>query len=114
MRRNGVAGARAYLDFLVWTSAFHLATQPGPRVNPVAVGCSGRNAKDLGRIFAGQAGKVTQLDQPGLERIALGEPGQRGVEREQFLIRLWRGGEVGMELLPLSSAAVDLAALLAG
>ena len=90
-------------------SAFHLATQPGPRVNPVAVGCSGGDSEDLGRLFAGQAREVTQLDQPGLDRITLGELGQRGVECEQILIRLGRGDEVGMEFPPLSSAAVDLA-----
>ena len=39
---------------------------------------------------------------------------KRGVEREQILIRLDRGDDVGMELTPLTSAAVDLAALLAG
>jgi len=55
-----------------------------------------------------------QLDQAGFERIALGEPGQSGVECEQILIRLGRGDQVGTKFLPLTSIAVDLSTLLAG
>ena len=58
------------------SAAFHVAADPGPGVNPVAVGGFGRDAEDLGRLIAGQPREVTQFDQPGLDGIALGKPGK--------------------------------------
>ena len=99
MRRNGVAAPGVFWIFFDPTRAFHLAAYPGPRINPISVCGSRRDAEEFGRLIAGQAREVTQLDQPGLDRITFGEPGQSGVECEQILIRLGRRDEVGMEVL---------------
>ena len=82
VRRNGLAGVRGVFEILDFTGTLHLTSQPGPRVNPVSVGGTGRDAEDLGRLFAGEPREVPELDQPGLDRIALGEPGERGVKSE--------------------------------
>ena len=111
---KGLGRRQGFSGFFVRISAFHLATKPGPRVNPIAVGGSGGDPEDLGRLVAGQAREVTQLDQAGLDRITFAEFGQRGVECEQILVRFGGGGDVGMEFPPLSCAAVDLATFLAG
>jgi hypothetical protein len=111
MRRTGVAGATAFFDFLTRPRTADLATEPCPRVNPVAVCGSRRDAQDLSRLIAGEPRKETQLDQPGLDWITPGELGQSDVECEQILIGLGRGNEIRPELLPPSSPAVNSAAL---
>jgi hypothetical protein len=114
VRRDGAAGVRGLSHFLVRTRVFHLAAEPGPRIDPVAVGGPGGDAEDLGRRFAGEPSEVAQLEQRGLDRIALSELCRRGIEREQVLVRLRRRDEVGTEFLTPMSAAVDPAAPPAG
>jgi hypothetical protein len=105
-----------FFDFSsnIYFPGFHFAAQPGPGENPVAVGRTRGNAQDFGRLIAGQPREKAQLDQPGLEWVALGEFGQGRVQSEDVIVRLWRGDEVRMQFLALSFAAVDLATLLAG
>ena len=58
---------------------FHLTTQPGPGVDPISIGCSGGNAKDLCRLIATQTREVTKFNQASLDRMRLGKLRKRGI-----------------------------------
>ena len=44
-------------------------TQPAFGIDPVGIRRRGGHAEGLGRLFNGQAGKITQLDELGSDRI---------------------------------------------
>src|SRR5262245_9630169 len=63
--------------------ATQLAVEPDPGVRPVAVRRGARDAEGLGRLLNGQPAEVAQGDEPGLDRVLGGEPGQGLVEGQQ-------------------------------
>jgi hypothetical protein len=80
----------------------------------MAVGRARRNAQDLGRPLAGQPREVAQLDQAGLEGVSLRESDEGRVQGQKFLVRRGSGGEVKLQLLPASAAAVNDALFVTG
>ena len=70
------------------------------------VGRSRGKAQDLGGLVAGQPREIAQLDQAGLERVGVGEPGQGRVQGEQVVVRLGCGGEIRVHRLTPAAAAV--------
>jgi hypothetical protein len=72
----------------------------------VPVGRSGGKAQDFGGLVTGQPREIAHLDQAGLQRVGMGEPGQGRVQGEQVLVRLGYGDEVRVHHLPLAAAAV--------
>jgi hypothetical protein len=78
----------------------------------MAIGGGGGNPQDGGGLVAGQAREEPQLDQAGLERVQGGQPRQRFVEGQQFLVGR-RGGDV-VEVEALQAAAAFLGLLAAG
>src|SRR5262245_37797554 len=87
----------------------HRRLEPGAGVDPVAVGGARRDAQGLARLLARQPHEITQLDQPGHDRLGRGQLLQRLVQRQQLLVRL-RGGGV-RERLALGAAAPLLGVL---
>ena len=65
-----------FVYFVVIITPGHFTPQPGPGEYPVPVGAARGDAEDSGRLVRGQAGKIAQLNQPGLERLGLGQSGQ--------------------------------------
>src|SRR5690242_5963025 len=67
------------------------------------VGGTRRDAKNLGRLCASQAGEVAQLHESGLERLPGSQLLQCLIEVEQFLVG--RAGSHVVEFLALKAAA---------
>ena len=59
--------------------------EPGTGKRPVAVRGAGRQAQSGGGLIQSQPGEVTQLDQIGFHRIALGQAIKRLVQSEYVL-----------------------------
>src|SRR6516225_6853088 len=67
--------------------ALQLLEEPGPGVRPQQVGRAGRDAQDLGRLVAGQAGKEAELDQLRGPGVRAGQLVQQLVDVEEVVAR---------------------------
>src|SRR6516225_5949638 len=68
-------------------AALQLLEEPGPGVRPQQVGRAGRDAQDLGRLVAGQAGKEAELDQFGGPGVCVGQLVQQLIKVEEVVTR---------------------------
>lgn len=59
--------------------------QPGPRVDPVAVGRGDGNVDNRGRLFQAHPREIAQLDQLRLEAVFLGQAAQ-GLVKIEYLV----------------------------
>src|SRR5262245_49435255 len=65
-----------------------LLEEPGPGVRPQQVSRAGRDAQDLGRLVAGQAGKEAEVDQFRRPGICASQLVQHFIEVEEVVARL--------------------------
>src|SRR5438128_718287 len=69
-----------------------LLMEPGAGVGPVALGGRRGDAEEPGRLGAGEAAEIAQLDQLRLDRVLSGQLAQRLVDGQQVVVRLPRRG----------------------
>src|SRR5690242_4536890 len=92
----------------MWSAASNRGLQPSSGIGPVPIGGGWRDAQHFGRLIAGQSGKVTQLDELGLERIGRSQLLKRLVEGEKLIIRLGSSDRVEIVANPVSAAFLRL------
>src|SRR5262249_26482752 len=64
---------------------FHVIDEPGAGEGPVAIGRGAREARQLGRFFDRQAGKIPELYEQGGRRVFATKLLQRLVEQDQLI-----------------------------
>jgi hypothetical protein len=111
MRRKGASGTTIVSFFRrggsgMWVVAVDFALQPGAGEDPVTIRGAGRDAKDFGRLLAGQAGEIAQLDESGLFGMPLREFLQSCVESQEPFFGHWSGEVRHAEIEALARAAV--------
>jgi hypothetical protein len=72
----------------------------------LAIGRAGRNPQGQGGLLPRQSCEVTQLDESGLEGIALGELGEGRVDGQDVIVGLFTTDKVGRQFLPSPAATV--------
>src|SRR5262249_40501488 len=92
--------------------ALQLLEEPGPGVGPQQVGRAGRDAQDLGRLVAGQAGKEAELDQFRCPGVCAGQLVQQLIEVEEVVAR-FVPDEQGLVQVEAGALAAALGAALA-
>src|SRR5262249_58707689 len=95
-------------------AALQLLKEPGPGVRPQQIGRAGRDAQDLGRLVAGQAGEKAELDQFRRPRVGAGQLVQQLVELEEVVTRFVPDDQGFVQVDAGALATVLDAALAAG